>query len=95
MLIQKILHSCILIETGGQKLLIDPGDFCFVEGLLKPEDIPAPDVLLLTHEHSDHFFPEAFPKIFKGKKPQIITHGRLAQMLKEKNYESTDRKSVV
>lgn len=93
MIIKKFLHSCLLIESKGQRLLIDPGEFSFVEGLLKPEDIPAPDVLLLTHEHSDHFFPEVFPKIFKNKKPQIIAHGRLAQLLKEKNYESTTIKA--
>ena len=109
MKIQKFFHSCLLIEKEGQKLLIDPGEFCFIEGLLKPEDIPAPDVLLLTHEHSDHFYPEVFPKIFssrggsppeadgprahasggKDKKPQIITHERLHDLLKEKGYEST------
>lgn len=49
-------HSAFQIETGGVTLLFDP----FItgnkhaEGVVKPDDL-APDVILLTHAHSDHW----------------------------------------
>ena len=93
MTIKKFLHSCLLIEEGGKKLLIDPGEFSFVEGKLKPEDLAPADFILITHEHSDHFFPEAIQKISKTGKPEIITHERIAELLKEKGIEARIIKS--
>lgn len=69
-------------------MLIDPGEFCFIEGKLKPEDIPTPDVLLLTHEHPDHYSPQAIKKISRGKKPTIITSARLSDLLKKEGLDS-------
>ena len=49
-------HSAILIETNGTTLLIDP----FItgnkhtEGVVTADDL-APDVVLLTHAHGDHW----------------------------------------
>lgn len=88
MVIRKFLHSCILIESKGQKLLIDPGLFSFIEGKLKPEDIPTPDVLLITHEHPDHYFPEAIAKIIKPT-TKIIAHERIVALLKDQKIEAT------
>jgi L-ascorbate metabolism protein UlaG (beta-lactamase superfamily) len=59
MRIKKYLHSCILIEESGKKLLFDPGAFVFIEGKFKPEEIVPVDVVVVTHSHPDHFFPEA------------------------------------
>jgi L-ascorbate metabolism protein UlaG (beta-lactamase superfamily) len=59
MQIKKYLHSCILIEESGKKLLFDPGAFVFIEGKFKPEEIVPVDVVVVTHSHPDHFFPEA------------------------------------
>lgn len=87
MIIRKFLHSCILIESKGQKLLIDPGSFCFIEGKLKPEEIPTPDIILLTHEHADHYYPEALSKISRpGTK--ILSHPRMQALLRERGFES-------
>ncbi|MBI3115325.1 MAG: MBL fold metallo-hydrolase, partial [Candidatus Kerfeldbacteria bacterium] len=55
MTITKYLHSCVLLEEDGFKLLFDPGTFVFVEGLFKPADLPKPDVVLITHGHPDHY----------------------------------------
>jgi L-ascorbate metabolism protein UlaG (beta-lactamase superfamily) len=59
MTIKKYLHSCVVLEEGGKRLLFDPGAFVFIEGKLKPEDVGPVDVVIVTHSHPDHFFPDA------------------------------------
>ncbi len=63
MIIKKYLHSCLLLEEDGKRLLIDPGMFSFIEGKLTPEDIGPVDVILFTHKHPDHYDPEALKAI--------------------------------
>lgn len=72
MTITKFLHSCILLEENGFRLLIDPGRYSFIEGVLKPEDIPAPDAILITHEHGDHYDPQAIATLAKPKGAELI-----------------------
>src|SRR5690606_15671027 len=47
-------HSCLYIESGGKKVIIDP----FLSGNpssgVSPDEIEA-DAVLLTHAHDDHF----------------------------------------
>jgi L-ascorbate metabolism protein UlaG (beta-lactamase superfamily) len=50
MQITKYGHSCMLVESGGARVLIDPGTYSSgFEGLREL------DGLLLTHQHVDHF----------------------------------------
>ncbi|MGH3438323.1 MAG: MBL fold metallo-hydrolase [Sciscionella sp.] len=42
-------HSCVLLDTGSARLLIDPG--CFSSGFEALNDL---DVVLITHQHADH-----------------------------------------
>jgi L-ascorbate metabolism protein UlaG (beta-lactamase superfamily) len=93
MVIKKFLHSCILVEENDRRLLIDPGYFSFVEGLLKPEDIGPVDVILLTHEHQDHFYPEAIKKISGKKQPVILGTRRIQALLEQEGIPS--RASIV
>lgn len=83
MIIKKFLHSCILIEEKGKKLLFDPGTFSFIEKKLKPEDIGAVDVIVLTHLHPDHYYPEALKIITALKPTKIVTHEEIGKLLKE------------
>ena len=47
-------HSCFLYDFGASKVLVDP----FLEGNtyapVKPKDIEEVDIVLVTHDHSDH-----------------------------------------
>lgn len=83
MSIKKYLHSCLLLEESGRRLLIDPGSFSFIEKRIAPEDIGGVDVILITHKHPDHYWPEAL-KIITGLKPApILAHKEICTLLKE------------
>ncbi|BDZ58393.1 MBL fold metallo-hydrolase [Barrientosiimonas endolithica] len=41
-------HACLLVETGGTSVLIDPGSFSDFD------DVTGLDAVLVTHQHADH-----------------------------------------
>jgi L-ascorbate metabolism protein UlaG (beta-lactamase superfamily) len=49
MRIQKFGHSCLLVEDGGARVLLDPGTFS--RGF---EDLRGLTAVLITHQHPDH-----------------------------------------
>lgn len=51
-------HACLLVEAGGQRLLIDPGTFS--PGF---ETLTGLDAVLVTHSHPDHLDPERLPAL--------------------------------
>ncbi|MDX5350509.1 MAG: MBL fold metallo-hydrolase [Paracoccaceae bacterium] len=48
--IHPIQHASMVLETPAGVIYVDP-----VEGAERYADLPAPDAILLTHEHGDHF----------------------------------------
>lgn len=84
MVIEKFLHSCLRITHDGHRLLTDPGAFCFADGRVKPEDLGPVDVILLTHEHPDHFEPEALRTIVQHQvlNTVILAHPPLAEKVR-------------
>jgi L-ascorbate metabolism protein UlaG (beta-lactamase superfamily) len=53
MRLTKFGHSCLLVEDGGARVLLDPGSFS--EGF---ETLEGLDAVCLTHQHVDHLDPE-------------------------------------
>jgi L-ascorbate metabolism protein UlaG (beta-lactamase superfamily) len=51
MKIYKYLHSCLVFEQDGYKLLFDPGNFTFIEDREKPENFADVDAMIITHIH--------------------------------------------
>lgn len=51
-------HSCLLVETGGRRLLIDPGAFS-----ADWHDLRDLDAVIITHQHPDHVDPEHVPAL--------------------------------
>ena len=66
MKITKYPQSCLLIETKGKKILIDPGTIKYKEEYF---DIwNSVDIILITHKHSDHCNTEVLEKLNKDIK---------------------------
>ena len=53
-------HACLLVETGGQRILIDPG--AFSPGI---EDVTGLDAILVTHQHGDHVDLQRLPAVLE------------------------------
>lgn len=54
-------HACLLVETGGQRILIDPG--AFSPGIA---DVTGLDAILVTHQHADHVDLQRLPALLEG-----------------------------
>lgn len=66
MKITKFPQSCLLLETKGKKILIDPGNLKY-----KEEYFPIwsnVDLILITHKHPDHCNSEVLEKLDKAIK---------------------------
>jgi L-ascorbate metabolism protein UlaG (beta-lactamase superfamily) len=53
-------HACLLVETGGQRILIDPGSFS--QGIT---DVSGLDGILVTHQHGDHVDLQRLPAVLE------------------------------
>lgn len=64
-------------------MLIDPGAFSFIEERVKPEDLGPVDVVILTHKHPDHFYPEALKKIYAVKPFTLVASEEICELTKK------------
>ena len=53
MLLTKLGHSCVRLESGGARLVIDPGIWA------GPDALAGANAVLVTHEHVDHLDADA------------------------------------
>lgn len=65
MKITKYVHACLLVETGTQNILVDPGQFSWESGLVSVDALPQLDAVVITHEHFDHFHPPFVAAVLK------------------------------
>jgi L-ascorbate metabolism protein UlaG (beta-lactamase superfamily) len=61
-------HACLLVETGGQRILVDPG--VFSPGIV---DVTGLDVILVTHQHADHVDLQRLPAVLEAN-PQALLY---------------------
>lgn len=98
MKIKKYVHATISLEIGGKVLLFDPGKYNFGGGrfdldYLKEDHFDKVDLLLLTHTHADHYFPEAVEKIISMCQPIIISNSEVGGELSKKSVEHFELKA--
>ena len=70
-------HSCLVVEEGGSRLVIDPG-------VWSPafKDYANTDALIITHVHADHFMPEVVKAILAASpKLAIFSTSQVAKEL--------------
>ena len=65
MKITKYPQSCLLIETKGKKILVDPGDTDYKEEYFAAWN--SSDLILITHKHSDHCYTPIIERMDKNK----------------------------
>lgn len=68
MRIRKFGHSCLLVDTDGVRILIDPGSYS--SGFESLSDL---DALLLTHQHPDHFDQDRILELLGGSERTAVT----------------------
>ncbi|HEV7423826.1 MAG TPA: MBL fold metallo-hydrolase [Candidatus Paceibacterota bacterium] len=80
MKIKKLGHCCLVIETNGKRIMTDPGSYT-VEEQTKESNI---DIILITHEHADHFHLESLKKVLvTSPNIIIITNNGVGKLLDE------------
>lgn len=82
MKITKFAQSCVLIETGGKRILIDPGYIQYKESYPDNEWRNI-DILLVTHKHEDHCHVDAINKIIKNPKTKFYSSREVADTYPE------------
>jgi L-ascorbate metabolism protein UlaG (beta-lactamase superfamily) len=98
MRITKFGHCCLLVEIDGLRVLTDPGNLS--GGQNEVEDI---DVVLITHEHADHFHTPSVRAVLKNN-PQavVVTNAAVGALLEKlgvafervEHGESAEKKGV-
>lgn len=85
MTITKLGHCCLLIEDQGVRILTDPG--AWTEAQNEQKDI---DMVLITHEHADHFYLESVKTIIKNNpQAKIVTNSAVGKLLAAENITYT------
>jgi L-ascorbate metabolism protein UlaG (beta-lactamase superfamily) len=96
MKITKYGHCCLLLEVKGKRILIDPGRFSTEQNTLT--DI---DIILITHEHADHYHSESVTTILHNNPDVIVvTNTSVARLLTDLGVdahvlEGRDKATVV
>ncbi len=74
-IVHPVSHASFVLETPDGVIYSDPvGDPAQYEGM------PEPDLILITHEHGDHFAPETLSAIMVGK-TQILSNMAVYDMM--------------
>ncbi len=77
MKITKFGHCCLLLETNGKQILVDPGRFSTEQNTLTNIDI-----ILITHEHADHFHTDSVTAILElNPTAVVVTNKSVATLL--------------
>lgn len=77
--ITKFGHCCLLLEVEGKRILVDPGRFSTEQNTLTNLDI-----VLITHEHADHYHSESVSEILKNNpSTTVVTNTSVSNLLKE------------
>jgi L-ascorbate metabolism protein UlaG (beta-lactamase superfamily) len=71
MKITKYPQSCLLIESGDKKILVDPSNLSYEDSFLN--DWKDVNLILITHKHGDHCHEEIIKEIIKNGKTKIYS----------------------
>lgn len=73
MKIRHLVHSCLLVEMAGRRLLVDPGSFSTEAVRALGADVLAGiDAVLITHQHPDHVAPELLGEVLAAAPEAVV-----------------------
>src|SRR5919112_4484636 len=87
--ISKYIHSCVLFEHEGDKLLFDPGNYSFIDGRVTPETFQDVSTVVITHGHADHLALEPLKQILALSGADVVTNGEVAATLRDEGIATT------
>jgi len=87
MKITKYIHSCLVFELNGHKLLFDPGNFTFAEGLISPDVFADVNGIIITHIHPDHLDTENLKKIIELSKATVYTNSEVGAAIQKEGLQ--------
>ncbi len=88
--IQKLADSCVRVEIGGHSALVDPGFYAWEQNELDLTSMPAPDRLLVTHNHTDHLSIDFVQALVAAYPAMVIeTNEEVAAVLGEAGISAT------
>jgi L-ascorbate metabolism protein UlaG (beta-lactamase superfamily) len=83
-------HSCVLLDTGTARLLIDPGTFS--TGF---EGLTGLDAVLVTHQHPDHLDPDRLRALLRGNPDaRLVVDPGTAGQLDDAHFDDRDHETV-
>lgn len=71
MKVTKLVHSCLIVEHEGKKVLVDPGNYSWNSGIVNQDSLRDIDYVLVTHAHPDHI-DETFASVVNELSPNAI-----------------------
>lgn len=77
-------HACLLVDSAGARILIDPGSW-------SPEAFDQRDLaaILITHQHADHVDVERLPGLLRANRDApVLTDPETAELLQGKGIEA-------
>ncbi|MEO8217964.1 MAG: MBL fold metallo-hydrolase [Acidobacteriota bacterium] len=89
MRISKYIHSCLLVEKEGTRILFDPGRFTFAEGGVSPEDFRDLSAVVITHQHLDHVDDASLKRIVNHNPGvRVLTNSAVRARLAESGIDA-------
>jgi L-ascorbate metabolism protein UlaG (beta-lactamase superfamily) len=89
MRVSKYIHSCLLIESEGDRLLIDPGKFSFLDGRVTLSEFDGTAGVLVTHDHPDHLDVDALRRIVERTGAEVFANEEIEAKLGKEGIRST------
>jgi L-ascorbate metabolism protein UlaG (beta-lactamase superfamily) len=84
MQITKLGHCCLVLEIDGIKIVTDPGSFTTAQN-----ELTGIDVILITHEHTDHFHVESVNALVKNNPgATIVCNKAVAALIAKENISA-------
>jgi L-ascorbate metabolism protein UlaG (beta-lactamase superfamily) len=84
MRVAKFVHSCVLVENGADRILIDPGTFTFAAGAVPIETFDRLGAIVITHRHADHVDAAAVKRILdRSRSAVVLANADVRALLRE------------